>query len=492
MLIGSYPFSRPQSNDARHDAIGKEKRLRETIARAAKGHWSIPDGINVNDEVRSLLEQLLSLDPKKRGFARGLLSMHPFFEGSVQTRRSTCNNRSRLSHRVNSSESGSSNHKEGRSSDLRMLEARPRVKRYEGSSAPANKRKMNNQQGRTSNPLASSICRGSEDVQNVSIRDLVCPILELTSLIPSKYEWKEQNSKRTIRDEVKTLLFALFVLPRAQGVVIQCERLDTTTGAWMHVIGNGRRVCVGKLGTSPIVKNNGDILREAFERMPRAYKKYHSFVGGNDCCEQQTVLSSHKPFQNSTLCSMPSTNSMPITSAHMTAQKLYKPLSKLLTRKYRTYLFLYRKLESVVSRLSQSLSRLSIQVHHNIYNHRNEICTVATPCNGKARYIVIFFKDGVEIRFNSSIDAGELFENGSRVATVILNNSSKSLSIADGRQRGRYSFHQLFAYQAICNCIDVLKTEESIRSVNESHHLTTPVIVIAKGRSSKDWHILKR
>jgi len=87
-LVGRYPFSSPQpiitrTKDYCHLSPIKATRVQDTISRVIQGEWSIPDYVNMSKDALSLLKQLLSFEPQKRGFARGVLSTHSFFASTV-------------------------------------------------------------------------------------------------------------------------------------------------------------------------------------------------------------------------------------------------------------------------------------------------------------------------------------------------------------------------------------------------------------------------
>jgi len=80
LLVGRYPFS-VSKNPAENYPLNKDNdaRVRGIISRAIKGEWSIPSYVQMSEPAKSLLDKLLSIEPHKRGFARGILSTHPFF-----------------------------------------------------------------------------------------------------------------------------------------------------------------------------------------------------------------------------------------------------------------------------------------------------------------------------------------------------------------------------------------------------------------------------
>ena len=85
MLVGRYPFSSPQKLKNMHESNqaqsrNRNQRIQETIDRALRGEWSFPHNITMSENARSLVVQLLSHDPPKRGFSRGILASHQFFK----------------------------------------------------------------------------------------------------------------------------------------------------------------------------------------------------------------------------------------------------------------------------------------------------------------------------------------------------------------------------------------------------------------------------
>jgi len=186
---------------------------------------------------------------------------------------------------------------------------------------------------------------------------------------------------------------------------------------------------------------------------------------------------------------------MPIINRGLKTSKFYKPLSRLLTRKYRAYLSVYRKMEACVATMLQSYSKqLSIHVHHVSKavtipqcHIGNLICTITTPSDDTTRYILISYKDGVQLKYNPSTDAGEVAENGLQVANIVLNTRLRKMSVTDGREMQRYSFHLIFAQEAIYKCIEICKQIISECSEGGS---TMPMTVVVRGQSVNDWHVM--
>ena len=62
------------------------RRIRRIIDRVVRGDWSVPAGVRMTDgSMESLLVQLLEMQPRKRGTARGILNLHPFFRTKSAT-----------------------------------------------------------------------------------------------------------------------------------------------------------------------------------------------------------------------------------------------------------------------------------------------------------------------------------------------------------------------------------------------------------------------
>ncbi|KAL3761820.1 hypothetical protein ACHAW5_001928 [Stephanodiscus triporus] len=91
LIVGHNPFAVPvvtASGTRRRDEGAtqtmseeeKTRRIRQIVDRVIRGDWSIPANVRITDEsLEGLLGQLLEGQPRKRGTARGILNLHPFF-----------------------------------------------------------------------------------------------------------------------------------------------------------------------------------------------------------------------------------------------------------------------------------------------------------------------------------------------------------------------------------------------------------------------------
>ncbi|KAL3817431.1 hypothetical protein ACHAXA_011060 [Cyclostephanos tholiformis] len=107
MIVGRNPFAMPvtstimtargdrQHRDAgkiRYKAVWEEgdvevdandektRRIKQIVDRVVRGDWSVPASVIIaNESMECLLNQLLEMQPRKRGTARGILNLHPFF-----------------------------------------------------------------------------------------------------------------------------------------------------------------------------------------------------------------------------------------------------------------------------------------------------------------------------------------------------------------------------------------------------------------------------
>jgi serine/threonine protein kinase len=102
MIVGRNPFAMPSTatstttrgeceqthmmregeEEGRADASDeKARRIRQIVDRVVRGDWSVPASVIMsNESMEGLLEQLMEMQPRKRGTARGILNFHPFFQ----------------------------------------------------------------------------------------------------------------------------------------------------------------------------------------------------------------------------------------------------------------------------------------------------------------------------------------------------------------------------------------------------------------------------
>ena len=495
MLVGRYPFS-PQHNMGGDDTIDKERRVRETIGRAVQGQWEIPNELVVSSPARSLINILLSLDPKDRGFARGLLSTHLFFRIAA-TR--TC----KLNLNVSLAESKKKRAVSERASfsvaenmqvhyDVNCPTTIPNLWSESNFETPEKMSKMQCKVKKL--PPSSS--------QNAQTSRFLNPLRDLSKLLPAKYDWKECNLKRNVNGRVKTLHYTLFVLPKSNGIVIHCEREEDSSGAFMHVTGDGAKVLVGKLGSRPVAGNcsnnkQNDLIYEAFQRRPLKSRQtlFPAHSHGVDNRDEQTTFMHQTPSQ-STLHSLRTTQSLPTINGREKASKFYRPLSRLLRPKYRTHLSLFQKVEGIVSTISRQLSTFSIHVHHyrksvNIthYNAGNQICAVTTPHNDTSRFIFVSFKDGVKIQYDPHCECGQIQDESKIIGRIFLDRATRKLVLVGGDSNPLYSFHLIFVHEAIKKCVEICK---QIMPLMNERQCAVPFVLVAKGQSSSEWQIMER
>ncbi len=107
MIVGRNPFALPATTPASGGSGHRDRgmttkvtttttttteeeeetrRIRRIIDRVVRGDWSVPAGVRMTDgSMESLLVQLLEMQPRKRGTARGILNLHPFFRTKSAT-----------------------------------------------------------------------------------------------------------------------------------------------------------------------------------------------------------------------------------------------------------------------------------------------------------------------------------------------------------------------------------------------------------------------
>eukprot|EP00978_Attheya_sp_CCMP212_P006956 scaffold16242_cov55-Attheya_sp.AAC.3 len=91
LLTGKYPFSptKKKQQSENLDPTTRAKRVQDTMGRIICGDWSIPEGVKVSSQGKALLKQLLSLNPRRRGSASGILLSHSFFMLKVYSNEKT-------------------------------------------------------------------------------------------------------------------------------------------------------------------------------------------------------------------------------------------------------------------------------------------------------------------------------------------------------------------------------------------------------------------
>lgn len=539
MLVGRYPFSQVRRISSGDDRMNAENRVRDTIGRVVRGNWEIPHELIISDDAQNLIGTLLSLDPKHRGFARGILSAHSFFRAETMKKA-----RSNLFIPVSNSINGTT----ATSSIIRTPQAEKQVRNrlqnsksrsvanaYSCKKTDCQTELQLNTKGRkifqnripqaeskTAEPSNGVKCQteGTSNISQCTLKahptqelsqPFLSPLTNLSKLIPAKYQWCERNMKRSIDGETKSLHFTLYILPNSHGAVFQCERIEDGSGAFMHIIGDGSRVFVGKLGSrlvrtnyskSTIVQQGVDLVKEAFQRRPKKSMQAEFPLSSNSF-EHQTTM-------NSTLYGSRTTHSMPIMSGNGNASNFYKPLSRLFRPRYQIYLSLFRKVEGVISRMSVFLSKFSIHVHlrgksekasssssefcssgvNITCNDHNQICTITTPQNGRTRSILVSFVDGICIKYDTETNAGEIHDGSNSIGKIILDETRARLRFVNGCNHHAYSFHLLFAHEAIKKCVEICVS--AMHKVQIGDHQPSPFVVVANRHRSYSWIVKDR
>lgn len=435
--------------------------VQKTLGRVVHGQWSIPNGIEIGLHAMSLLKQLLSMNPQERGFARGLVSTHLFFVVPNLL------NAERLRQGKAISLYGTS--KKGWSVLQRELVSLPQ----------------------TQSQLKPLI--------HLKRPSFVNPIVGISKKIPGKYQWVEILSGTQF-------LFTTFLLPRQLGVVMQCERIETSrkqAGAWIHIIETGQEICAGKLAPQQTLHNtlhvfNGckianaasaSLVNEAFQRRPR--KNWNMTNSHQNDVHSSTNTMQPSSQTQTTLHSIPTTQSMPQISYW---RKQYKPLSSILTN--RSYFAIYKRLEKFLEREEIFLqSQIQMSVHHmadaSTTNQGlcldNKLCSVTTIHDDKTRYILVTFKDAIQLKYSPSTEAGHLVNPADPdiIVNVEFCGKLQRLIALDTDYAGLYSFHLRFAHEAITKLLEVCRN-------NFLKPYKMPVIVEARGQSYRDWRLISQ
>uniref|UniRef100_A0A7S4HY09 Protein kinase domain-containing protein n=1 Tax=Odontella aurita TaxID=265563 RepID=A0A7S4HY09_9STRA len=534
MLIGRYPFSLPKQGSEGNFKT-RDQRVRDTIERALRGDWFIPESVTVSEHARALLIQLLSREPSKRGFPRSILGAHPFFQlkslhksqcrqfngisgGTMQTRHRPLANSTNLPrppihnqvllgkeahvssrHAVeiygissmslsNRSEIGKKERmvlmpKESRSAHSRsqtFQELASRVKPVPSDGEPYGRYTQNayfssaNQvilQGKQETGAAvgnetvsstslngeqlthaekkdsqqpGSICSGNENDKKCSAHEGIAinvsseegdsktsflnPIDGLNLLPPIKHQWKEARRRVNDPHNSKSSIYNVYFLSE-QGVVVTCEATDTCSGTWMHITGDGLQVCARKLNQNVLpsvhkgmrkrlLREKGPVLIEAFSRAPRNIREKYlcsrpEGTGSARVLSSPSILSTCVNMSFSTGVTSVSGRSLPLWShnnANSQRNSPYKPLSSLLSRKNKSYLSLYRKLEVIINSIKQSIPKITVYIHSpGTKSEMGGLMAKAMLMESSHLPVVeTIFVDGVTIRYQVSSGQAEL------------------------------------------------------------------------------------
>lgn len=528
MLVGRYPFSRTNHNRVLvqngdindHNLPNKLVKTRETIARVLRGDWRLPPNLCVSKAAIGLLSQLLSMDPQRRGFARGILSTHSFFNvrRSIEPQKGILLSKpTRLNALSERKEESQNNHDLSIgcvsceltvNSHTKTIKKAERVTNdYSIASIKPNLSKINDQ-FQYRNPIqGGKLVRKNKS----SLKQFIGPIRNIHHLPPMKHRWETKKQMKLGSSQTMKLSFTVFVLPESRGVVFQCEKTDGR-GAWMHITGNGEDICLGKLTKSsipvPLGKNidpgdNNSLLLEAFSRSPKKLKSFRgkSFdtVTNNDNQSMCTMGAFHN-----TMYSTPSTHSAPLPSHNHVVRMKYRRISCLLQKKNRPFLTLFRKLDKFVNELNRNLPKIYLSIHESNEETQNcsqigsLLCTVALVENAKS-FIVVTFADGFHIKYDRSTGFAEicLFSsdgNCSRdTCTVYLQSNDIKLQNKNnggkvgGTKIESYLSYLQFARSAIKKCVEIEREIQPRVKANQAPSLRERRTIIVKGKSFRSW-----
>lgn len=519
MLVGGYPFSRNvahrhlmNQNIVPNECKFPDKvmKMKQTIQRVVDGDWSVPDNISLSATAYELLSRLLSVDPKMRGFARGLLSTHPFFDETkgdrkvVHTASTTARNSSgkigqheceieqqplhrticptKEVHEVDESSVGCI-------SPLHTL-----IEKSIGNNIL--KSKLNHQESLDPSREVSS------HRFHASIPPFIRPLEDINQLPKMKYKWELK------KNDSLNLLFTVFILPERQGLVFQCEK-TCGRGVWMHITDDGENIYLGRLRRSPrrvsFIENmtrENLLLFEAFSRHPKKLERGHDksvWTIGNH--EHQSMCTFDKI--GNTMYSTPSTHSVSSLAHSSLHQTKYKKLSCLLQKKNRTFLSLYKKLAKFLRVLKNNSTKLHLDIHERENNKSNDIqagkllCTVTLVDYTKG-IISVKFTDGLTVTYDRSTGFAEVsgvkLEKMHKVGSIMVHLQSNDLKLKyreDGDATGdtfiksHYSYLQ-FARSAIKKCIEIKQDIES-KDDREQCRLSNRRMIVVNGKSFRSW-----
>lgn len=424
MLVGRYPFSRTNRHpDFQNRLNEKHMKIKETLDKIISGNWNIPQNVSMSAMASNLLSQLLCMDPKSRGFARGILSTHSFFKDVKGDEFHLCDNSSNStcnsfhtsgiakSHEYGSDQNGVTVNQSG-------VENRGEQFALKSTNDVCCDKILLHENDRPEdrpNKQKDSLVKLK---QKSSLNDFkspktfIKPIENIHALLPTKYQWETITKPRKFKSKEQKLSFSLFILPDKRGIVFQCEKDDSGRGAWMHLAGDGERICLGKLSKSPNLLRfheniDGDcrLLNEAFSCRPKKFKTlntttYGTIAAKNDNQSMYTMT----PLCDTTVYSTPSTNSLPLQANDTIPQTKYKRIACLLQQHNRVFLSLYRKLGKVVKKLKEKTPRISLSIHECDTDNDEAgkiLCTVASFSDPKP-IIITTFVDGFKVIYDRS------------------------------------------------------------------------------------------
>ena len=490
MLIGRYPFA-PQKSHAHQPCPRKEVRVSDTINRAIQGDWYIPPRISLSSSVVKLLKKLLSLDPKKRGFARGILSTHPFFNQKNNLKSSTfhsgAKSQSRQKRQVSEPNKVESEYK-----TLQHKRIQPNSEPFESQHLCS--REIPNKHGtkeRTS-PSPGPILLGDDIIsvlEDLGSNRLVNPIENIRYLPQHKLQWNENVSNK--EGEKITLYYSVYILSSGPGLVMHCQRMSGI-GMWMHLTIDGAMVSVGKMNSDKGMRpsdDSFDLVWEAFVCRPPIKRVWtRSTFHTNACHSFCTNGINHR--SNASSRSVYSVPNNATGSDRRDKSLSLKPLSYLLLKKNRFFLYMYRKLEDTADRLMQNKARVILYIYsyetNSSLKQKGLLCKANLMGTPNTSTVDVTFLDGVRIAFHFS----------SRVVTLLSEKEclrcyvDETLNLLPASREElltlkRFSFYFRFARTVTSKCVCIGRQRQererivhtqkrfhNATSSNPSHHIS--------------------
>ena len=488
MIVGKYPFSRSLQNEGQGGANDKMRKMKDTIERIVSGNWQLPDNICCCKAATELLSQLLTMDPNNRGFARGILSSHLFFN----EKNSQCS-------RLSSSSSNPlypSSHK--CSHDVQS--------QYSSNIKTDYSANFSNRAMSLLVPSIQCAIPSKNVDQNLSsTSSFIKPLHHIHLLSAIKYEWKI-STRRCTFEMSNYIDFTVYILPRLQGVVVHCEHIHTKKGIWMHVTGNGDRICFGKLSKSRFMlpctgEDELSLISAAFSRQPKKYNNLDNSLvlagisNSENHSENQSFCTTGQLF-NTTL-STPSSHSMPLISHGKYRKKKYKKLSHLLQRKNRTYLSLYKKLQRFVTELRVNAPVISVFIHKGEAAQQPGVllCTA----NIHTSYILVTFADKYRVKYDKLSGTSETKVGGEHLKINLQKSSSIHEAFKEFKQQGNgflcdnkmksYISYLQFTRSVVKKCVEIEKEVYSriLASCSNKNFSLVTRTVLVRGKSFRNW-----